>query len=128
LQFNHVANRLDVRHFETVIAMFKELLDFSELRRTERAIWLRQPGANVDLQFSRSEISKRDSDKIRSQVSFLDDHPKAALEGLANWARQHGMEAEVGSYSDREFYLDIPDAFIDFVVEAMLPELADYGL
>jgi hypothetical protein len=38
------------------------------------------------------------------------------------------MEAEVGSYSDREFYLDIPDAFIDFVVEAMLPELADYGL
>jgi hypothetical protein len=128
LQFNHVANRLDVRHFETVIAMFKELLDFSELRRTERAIWLRQPGANVDLQFSRSEISKRDSDKIRSQVSFLDDHPKAALEGLASWARQHGMEAEVGSYSDREFYLDIPDAFIDFVVEAMLPELADYGL
>ena len=128
MQFNHVANRLDVRHFETVVSMFKELLNFSELRRTERAIWLRQPGANVDLQFSRSEISNRDSDKIRSQVSFLDDDPKTALDRLANWARLHGMEAEVGSYSDKEFYLDIPDAFIDFVVEAMLPEMADYGL
>ncbi|CAA9223631.1 MAG: hypothetical protein AVDCRST_MAG04-744, partial [uncultured Acetobacteraceae bacterium] len=28
----------------------------------------------------------------------------------------------------REFYLDAPEAFVDFVVEAMLPELADYGV
>jgi hypothetical protein len=34
----------------------------------------------------------------------------------------------VGSYSDREFFLDAPDAFVDFVIEAMLPELADYGI
>ncbi len=38
------------------------------------------------------------------------------------------MEASVGSYSDREFYLDAPGAFVDFVIEAMLPELADYGV
>ena len=31
-------------------------------------------------------------------------------------------------YSDREFYLDAPGAFVDFVLEAMRPELADYGL
>ncbi len=129
MQFNHVANRVDVRHFEAVVAMFEDLLNFSELRRTERAIWLRQPGANIDLQFSRvsrGEVSARDPDKARSQVSFLDDDPRTALERLANWAGQHGMAAEIGSYSDKEFYLDIPDAFIDFVVEAMLPELADY--
>jgi hypothetical protein len=38
------------------------------------------------------------------------------------------MQAEVGSYSDREFYLDAPGAFVDFVIEAMRPELADYAL
>jgi len=32
-----------------------------------------------------------------------------------------------GSYSDREFYLDAPAAFVDFVIEAVRPELADYG-
>jgi hypothetical protein len=37
------------------------------------------------------------------------------------------MEAEVGSYSDREFYLEAPAAFVDFVIDAMRPELADYG-
>jgi len=128
MQFNHVANRLDPRYFETVVEMLKTNLEFVELRRTERAIWLRQPGANVDLQFSRSPTANRDADKLRSQVSFLSLTPRADLEALAEWARGHGMDAEVGSYSDREFYLDAPTAFVDFVIEAMRPELADYGL
>jgi hypothetical protein len=126
MKFNHVANRLDARHFETVVEMLTAKLGFVELRRTERAIWLRQPGSNIDLQFSRSETDHRDPDKHRSQVSFLDEAPRAALEGLAAWAQARGLEASVGSYSDREFYLDLPAAFVDFVIEAMLPELADY--
>jgi len=128
MKFNHVANRLDLRYFETVVEMLKVKLGFVELRRTERAIWLRQPGANIDLQFSRSSSAHRDADKIRSQVSFLSETPRAELEELATWAQEHGMTTEVGSYSDREFYLDAPEAFIDFVIEAMRPELADYGV
>jgi hypothetical protein len=125
--FNRVANRLDIHYFETVVEMLKVKLGFLELRRTERAIWLRQPGANVDLQFSRSVVANRDEDKIRSQVSFLSKTPRAELESLAAWAEGHGMRAVVGSYSDREFFLDAPDAFVDFVIEAMRPELADYS-
>jgi hypothetical protein len=128
MKLNHVANRLDPRHFETVVEMLKAKLGFVELRRTERSIWLRQPGSNVDLQFSRSETAHRDTDKLRSQVSFLSESPRAALEDLAAWAVAHGMEAAVGSYSDKEFYLDAPEAFVDFVIEAMTPELADYGV
>ena len=128
MRLNHVANRLSPRHFETVVDLLKSKLGFVELRRTERSIWLRQPGANVDLQFSRSDTAGRDPDKLRSQVSFLSETPRAALEDLAVWARTHGMEATVGSYSDREFYLDAPAAFVDFVIEAMTPDLADYGV
>lgn len=69
MKFDHVANRLDARHFELVVAMLKERLGFVELRRTERAIWLRQPGASVDLQFSRSDTTHRDADKRRSSIS-----------------------------------------------------------
>ncbi len=128
MKLNHAANRIDAAFFETVVELFKTRLGFVELRRTERAIWLRQPGANVDLQFSRSQSTHRDADKLRSQVSFLSETPRADLEKLAEWALAHGMEAEVGSYSDREFYLDAPQAFVDFVIEAMRPELADYGV
>jgi hypothetical protein len=128
MKLNHVANRLDSRHFETVVEMLKVKLRFVELRRTERAIWLRQPGATVDLQFSRSDTTTRDTDKIRSQISFLSETPRAALEDLAAWAQARGMEATVGHYSDKEFYLDAPAAFVDFVIEAMTPDLADYGV
>jgi hypothetical protein len=128
MQLNHVANRLDPRFFETVVTMFREQLGFVELRRTERSIWMRQPGANIDLQFSRSDTANRDADKQRSQISFLSETPRAALEDLATWARAHGMDASVGAYSDREFFLDAPVAFVDFVIEAMMPELAEYGV
>jgi hypothetical protein len=128
MRFNHVANRLDPRYFETVVAMLKERLGFVALRRTERSIWLRQPGTNVDLQFSRSDTANRDADKLRSQVSFLSETPEADLRELAAWGEARGMTARVGAYSDREFYLDAPDAFVDFVIEAMRPELAEYGV
>lgn len=128
MKLNHVANRLSPAHFETVVEMLKTRLGFVELRRTERSIWLRQPGTNVDLQFSRSDTGHRDEDKLRSQVSFLSDTPKADLDQIAEWFRQHGLDAFVGSYSDREFYLDVSQAFVDFVIEAMTPELADYGI
>jgi hypothetical protein len=128
MKLNHVANRLDSRYFEIVVEMLKVKLGFVELRRTERSIWLRQPGANVDLQFGRSDTAARDLDKMRSQVSFLSDTPRAALEDLVVWAQAHGMEATVGRYSDKEFFLDAPAAFVDFVIEAMTPDLADYGV
>jgi hypothetical protein len=126
MKFNHIANRVDARLFETVVEMLTVKLDFVVLRRTERSIWLRQPGTNIDLQLSRSETANRDEDKRRSQVSFLSDTPRAALDDLAAWANAHGLAASVGSYSDKEFFLDAPEAFVDFVIEAMTPDLADY--
>jgi hypothetical protein len=126
MKLNHAANRLAAKHFETIVDMLKARLGFVELRRTDRAIWLRQPGANVDLQFSRSQIANRDADKLRSQVSFVSETPRQDLEDLASWARERGLNAQVAAYSDREFYLDVPEAFVDFVIEAMRPELADY--
>lgn len=126
MRFNHTAHRLDTAHFETVVEMLCKELGFVELRRTERSVWLRQPGSNVDLQFSRSETPNRDADKRHSQVSFLSETPEAALQALAAWAGARGLEAHVGSYSDREFFLDLPAAFVDFVIEAMRPELAGY--
>lgn len=128
MNFNHVANRLAAVHFETVVALFTQRLGFVVLRRTERAIWMRQPGTNVDLQFGRSDTTHRDVDKQRSQVSFLSLTPREELETLATWLAEQGLAATVGAYSDREFYLDAPDAFVDFVIEAMRPELADYDV
>lgn len=128
MRFNHVANRVNPGHFQTVVDMFVGQLGFVELRRTERAVWLRQAGANVDLQLSCSDTEHRDHDRKRSQISFLSDTPRADLDRLASWFAAQELPAHVGGYSDCEFYLDVPAAFVDFVVEAMLPALADYDI
>lgn len=128
MQLNHFSKRVEDKYFDIVVEMLKTQLGFIELRRTERCIWMRQAGANVDLQFSRSEIVNRDSDKRGSQVAFLSEAPRADLESLANWVRGKGLDATLGQWSDREFFLDIPAAFIDFVIEAMTPEMADYRI
>ncbi len=126
MQFNHVAHRVAAAHFETIVALFKEQLGFTELRRTERAIWLRSAGFNIDLQFSRVADAAEDPERSRAQVSFLSLSPRADLEALAAWLAARGLPATVGAYSDREFYLDAPAALVGFVIEAMRPELADY--
>ncbi len=128
MRFNHVAQRVTNARYELVLELFRKPLGFVLLRRSERSAWLRQPGTNVDLQLSRSDTAQRDADKRRSQVSFLSETPRADLDALAEWLRARGAAPEVGAYSAREFWLDLPDGFVDFVIEAMLPELADYGL
>lgn len=128
LQFNHIANRVDGRHFDIVVAMFLEKIGFETMRRLDRAIWMRQPGTNVDIQLNRSTEQNRDADKLKSQISFITDTPEQDLNVLADWLKERGLNAQVVAYTTREFYLDVPEAFVDFVVEAMLPELADYPI
>jgi len=125
---NHFSNRVHPDYYETIIEMMVVNLGFVELRRTAKAIWLRQPGASVDVQLVQSATGNRDADKRYSQMSFISQTPKEDLERLVVWAQGKGMEAFVGSYSDREFFMDAPGAFVDFVIEAMRPELADYGI
>lgn len=128
MKLNHVANRLDSGHFDVIVEMLKTQLGMIELRRNERCIWMRQPGANVDLQFTSSDTSNRDIDKRGSQVAFLSETPRADLSDLLRWLKEHGLDATIGQWSDREFYLDVPAAFIDFVIEAMTPDMAEYDV
>lgn len=128
MKLNHVAYRLDARHFDTIVEMLKTQLGFVELRRTDWSIWLRQGDASVDLQFTQSKTANRDRDKRASQVSFLSETPRADLEDLAAWAHGQGLDATVERWSDKEFFLDVPAAFVDFVIEAMTPEMAEYGV
>lgn len=144
MEFNHCAFRVYRDDFEMVVSLFTEDLGFRVLRRKGTVVWMRQGEAAVDLQLSASdtkpetkdfdtrELKRRDHreicDKSRSQVAFLSEHPEEELKQIAVKLEEKGYRAFVLGFSDKEFFLDVPDVFIDFVIEAMKPECAEYDI
>ena len=126
MKLNHVANRVSTGHLDLVLELFTTQLGFELLRRIPTDVWLRQSGANVDIQFCETDAPRAEGDKHNSHISFLSETPEVDLRRLAAWFEARGKRTKIGSWSAKEFYLDVPDVFVDFARESMLPELAKY--
>lgn len=126
MKLNHVANRISKGSLDLMLELFTEELGFTLLRRTSTDIWLRQGNSNVDIQFCETEAAVIGDDKHNSHISFLSETPEKNLQELAEWFHQRGCETRMGSWSGREFWLDVPKVFVDFTIESMTPELVEY--
>lgn len=126
---NHCANRIAKGTVRLMQKLFIEELGFKLLRGLPDEIWLRQGDGNGDIQFCETdEKPLLDHDKQNSHIGFISDRPEQELERLAAWFKEHGYESKIGSWSDKEFYIDVPKVFVDFSIEAMYPEIADYDI
>jgi len=126
LKLNHVANRVTKGNLELVIELFTSQLGFQLLRRIPTDVWLRQPGSNIDIQFCETDSPVVEGDKHNSHISFLSRQPEVELQKLAGWFQSKGKQTKLGAWSEREFYLDVPEVFVDFAIESMTPDLAEY--
>jgi hypothetical protein len=126
---DHCANRITKGTVGLIEKLFVEELGFRLLRGLPDEIWLRQGDANVDIQFCETnEQPISDPDKQNSHIAFISDKPREELEKLATWFKERGYKTKIGSWSDKEFYLDAPEVFVDFSIEAMYPEVAEYDI
>ena len=144
MELNHCAFRVYRDDFDMVVSLFTEKLGFMVLRRKGSVIWMRQGEIPVDIQLCASDtkpetkgididvLRRKDHretcDKSRSQIAFLSEQPEKELKQLATEIEKRGYKTFVLGYSDKEFFLDIPDVFVDFVIEAMTPDCADYSI
>ena len=107
---------------------FTSELGFKLLRKIPTDIWLRQADSNVDIQFCETDALPILNDKHNSHISFLTTSPEDDLKRLAEWFERHGKKTKIGSWSKKEFYLNVPEVFVDFAIEAMTPDLAEYDV
>lgn len=128
MKLNHVANRITKGHLDLMLQLFTKELGFTLLRRIPTDIWLRQDGSNVDIQFCETDAPPIGHDKHNSHISFLSISPEGELQKLAKWFEERGKKTRTGSWSEREFWLDVPEVFVDFTLESMTPDLADYDV
>lgn len=127
MKLDHCSYRIAAGSLDLIVALFTERLGFHVLRRAATAVWMRRDGAGVDIQFKESPAPPGGGDRHNSHIAFLSETPREDLEALAGWFRERGRTARIGAWSEREFYLDVSDVFVEFALEAMRPELADYA-
>lgn len=57
--------------------------------------------------------------KRQTHVAFISDDPQAVVKKVQQWAESKGFKFRQGQWSPIEIFFDLPDIFINFVVEVM---------
>ena len=57
--------------------------------------------------------------KIQSHIGFISKNPSETIKMMRKWATDNNLRFRDGQWSDKELYFDLPDVFIQFVVEVM---------
>jgi hypothetical protein len=120
-QLHHVAKRITPRSLERVIEAF-ELFGCKVKYRQGDARWamVGQEGLPFNIQLAEvDEVPRKDASKIGSHIGFISNTPAEQIEKVEKWALEKEIRFEKGGWSERELWFDLPDLFVDFVVEVM---------
>ncbi len=57
--------------------------------------------------------------KRKVHIAFLSDNHQELINKVESWATERGIKFRQGGWSDKERYFDLPDIFVNFVIEVM---------
>lgn len=119
---HHFAHTITPQNLELVLELF-EKMGCSLAYREGNARWcmVAQKPIPIDIQIIEVQdkpISDIDK-KINVHIAFLSDHPKDDILELEKWAKEKGIKFRHGGWSEKELWFDLPDVFVNFVIEIM---------
>lgn len=118
---HHVAKRIQSNTLEKAIEMF-ETLGLVVVYRPERMRWamVAQDGLAFNIQLAEvKDKPVEGSQKIGSHVAFISNHPSEVIQQVEEWAQSKNLKFSKGGWSERELWFDLPEIFVDWVVEVM---------
>lgn len=122
-RLHHYCQNVTPGSLEKVIEMYT-LLDLDVVYRPPKGTsWamVGQKQLRFAIQISEvNEIPIADIDiKKRTHIAFISENPQKIVDAVREWARAKGFQFREGGWSPIERYFDLPDLFVDFVVEVM---------
>lgn len=120
-RLHHTAKRIKPNSLEKVIEMF-EIFGCKVSYQPSGMRWamVDQEGLNFDIQLIEVEGKQLEDDTRRSsQISFISENPTEHIEKVRAWAESEGLKFLQNSWNEHEFYFDLPDLFVDWVIEVM---------
>jgi hypothetical protein len=118
---HHCAKRITPKSLEFVMELFAQLnCKKSYWEKGARWAMVEQEGKNMIIQFIETDQKPQKTEmKKNSHIAFLSDNPQETIANLKTEIESKGVKFKQGSWSDKEFYFDCPEIFIDFVIEIM---------
>lgn len=126
---HHYAQQIVPDSLEDVLKMY-EKLDCKVVYNPEsRFPWAMVGQARLDFAIQIVEVKDKPIENIeikrRTHVCFLSDDPQKLLGEIKIWAESKNIKFRQGGWSAREFYFDLPDIFVNFVIEIMHTSIAE---
>ena len=120
-QLHHGARRIVPNSLETVVEMFT-LLGCKISYREGGARWamIGQNGIDFDIQLVEvDETPIQTKTRTSSHIAFISESPKTIIGKVNSWAKHKNVRFVTGGWNEKELWFDLPDLFVDFVVEIM---------
>ena len=81
---------------------------------------IKQKDIPVDIQIIETISSKIPiKEKINTHIAFLSKNPQKDILEISQWAKNNNIKFRDGGWSEKELWFDLPDLFINFVIEIM---------
>lgn len=122
LQLHHYALRIRPMMLDSAIKVFEYLWFTVSYRPSNSNTWamIKYAGADTRIQFIETDSFTEETEKKRnSHIAFISQNPEKELEKIKKTIESMWLQYIQWSRSDKEFYFDCPDIFIDFVIEIM---------
>lgn len=125
MELHHRSGQVTRRHFSDACALFVEVLGFRKVLATDTMAILHQSGSGIDIQIICSDSFDPQGNKHQSHIGFISAHPLKDREAIRQWSEDRGLGTTLGQWSDRELWIDLPEVFLDFVIEVMDRRILD---
>lgn len=88
---------------------------------TKDWVLMEQPDISFKIQVTQTDEDPiRDLEKKRqTHLGFISNDPSKVLGLVKEWAADKQLDFREGEWSQRERYFDLPDVFVNFVIEVM---------
>lgn len=122
-KLHHYCQNITKGHLQDIVEMYKFFGCEVFYIPPHDSTWLMmgQPGLRFSIQIA--EVADEPVDdinkKVQTHIAFISDNPRKIIDKVKEWAKAKGFKFREGKWSDIELYFDLPEIFVNFVVEIM---------
>lgn len=122
-RLHHCCHNITTGSLDKVLEMF-DLLKCPVVYRPNNGYrWAMVGQPQLDFSLQVSEVSGKPIDDLETKcqvhIAFISDNPREVIDQIEKWASDKGISFREGGWSEKERYFDLPELFVNFVVEVM---------